>query len=480
MFSFRRWRAALPARRATSRGPARGRLTFETLEERSLLSFSAPINTPVGTDPVAVAVADFNGDGNLDAAVVDHGSAMAAGDLRVLLGNGDGTFVSGGAYRVGAGPVAVATGDFFGDGNIDIVVASTVSPAGMGGQLAVLRGNGDGTFQLPIFTQLVGTPTALAVTDYNGDGNLDLVVAEVGDGRTTGIYVLLGNGDGTFQQGAHFPLLNAGKPTAVAVLGDIDGDGIPDIAATVVAPNAPTGYVAVWLSSDPNMTPQLYRVGVNPSSLVAADFNGDSIVDMAVANTGTNAAPGSVSILFGNGDGTFQDAVNFVAGPDPTNLAVGDFNGDGNPDLAVTNPTPTTVRGGVAILYGDGQGGFSRPELFLAHIGPTGLAVGDFNNDGLADLIVTNANSNDVSVLLQEAGAAAAGRGSSHVVATVQDSEAGAAVLPGVSLRAAEEDYFQLLAGETTGPREARPAAPVRSLLTLRPELVSLDLEAIL
>jgi hypothetical protein len=450
------------------------------LEERALLSFSAPINTPVGADPVAVAVADFNGDGNLDAAVVDHGSPMAAGDLRVLLGNGDGTFVSGGAYRGGGGPVAVVTGDFFGDGNIDIVVASTVSPAGMGGQLAVLRGNGDGTFQPAVFTQLVGTPTALAVGDFNGDGNLDLLVAEVGDGRTTGIYELLGNGDGTFRQGAHFPLLNAGgKPTAVAVLGDIDGDGIPDFAATVATPNAVTGYVAVWLSSDPNMTPQLYRVGVNPSSLVAADFNGDSIVDLAVANTGTNAAPGSVSVLYGNGDGTFQSAVNFAAGTDPTNLAVGDFNGDGLPDLAVTNPLPTTVRGGVAILYNDGQGGFSRPEFFLAHIGPTGLAVGDFNNDGLDDLIVTNANSNDVSVLLQEAAAAAAGRGSSHLGATNHDSEAGAAVLPGVSLRAAEEEYFQLLAGETTGHREARLTAPIRSMLTLQPDLVSLDLETV-
>ncbi len=480
MFSFRRARAALRARHTVSCHPARGRLTLETLEERALPSFGAPIDTPVGTDPVAVAVGDFNGDGLLDAAVVDHGSGTAAGDLRVLLGNGDGTFVSGGAYRAGVGPVAVVVGDFDGDGNLDIVVASTVSPAGIGGQIVVLRGNGDGTFQPPVFTQLIGTPTALAGgIDYNGDGIPDLLVGEAGDGRTSGIYVLLGNGDGTFQQGAHFPLLNAGRPTAVTAIGDVDGDGVPDIAATVATPGG-QGFVAVWLSSDPSQAPQFYPVGIKPSSIVAADFNGDFITDLAVANTGVNIAVGSVSILYGNGDGTFQDAVNYPAGPDPTNLALGDFNGDGVTDLAVTNPIPGTVRGGVAILYGDGQGGFSKPDFYLAGSGSTGLAVGDFNGDGLDDLIVANAYSNNVSVLLQQADSAAAGEVSSRLVARNHDAQAEAAVLPGVSLRAAEEEYFQSLAGETTGHRDAELAVLVRSLLTPRAQVFSLDLESLL
>jgi hypothetical protein len=477
MYRFWRWSAVPRSRRTLARSHSQEQLTLETLEERALLSFAPPINTPVGTHPVAVAVSDFNGDGNLDAAVIDQGTSMTAGDLRVLLGNGDGTFQSAGGYRIGVHPVAVAVGDFNGDGIPDIVVANTVSPAGMGGQLAVLLGNGDGTFQLPVFTQLIGTPTALAVTDYNGDGLADVAVTEVGDGRTTGVYVLLGNGDGTFQQGAHFPAPVSGKPTAVAI-GDFDGDGTPDIAATFATPNTPTGFVAVWLSSDPNIRPNVYSVGVNPSSIAVGDFNGDGALDLAVANTGSNASRGSVSVLYGNGDGTFQSAANYAAGPDPTAVVVGDFNGDGLPDLAVTNPSPAIAIGGVAVLYNDGEGGFTTPDLYRADLGPTGLAVGDFNNDGFDDLIVTNVDSNDVSVLLQDMASSPATAGGSRVVHTRTSAEA--TVLPNTSASLAEDEYFRLLAGATTERRDAGAALPAEIILAPRSELVSLNLESLL
>src|SRR5262249_11905738 len=133
-------------------------------------------------------------------------------------------------------------------------------------------------------------------------------------------------------------------------------------------------------------------------SLAVGDFNGDGILDLVVANSGTppNRQDASVDVLLGNGDGSFQAAGSFPAGPYPLSVTVADFNGDGIPDLAVANLSNATV----SVLLGQGNGSFGPAVGYRVGVGPQGLAVGDFNGDGIPDLAVANSGSNTVSVLL--------------------------------------------------------------------------------
>ena len=126
--------------------------------------------------------------------------------------------------------------------------------------------------------------------------------------------------------------------------------------------------------------------------MAVGDFNGDGKADLAVANYGSD----NVSVLLGNGNGTFQAAVNYAAGTSPHSVAVGDFNGDGKADLAVANYGSNNV----SVLLGNGNGTFQAAVNYAAGTSPCSVAVGDFNGDGKADLAVANYGSNNVSVLL--------------------------------------------------------------------------------
>jgi hypothetical protein len=216
----------------------------------------------------------------------------------------------------------------------------------------VLLGNGNGSFQAAGTFAAGGGPRSVAVADVNGDGRLDLVVA--GYGLACDPYcvpidetvrVLLGNGDGTFQPARSF------------------------------------------------------AAGTRPSSVAVGDFNGDGVLDLAVANFGSF----NVSVLLGNGDGTFQAPRSFVAGGSPLFVAVVDVNGDGRLDLAVVDFR------GVRVLLGNGDGTFQKTRISYVAAGsdPWSLAVADFNGDGWPDLAVANFDSNDVSIMLNAADDAA-------------------------------------------------------------------------
>src|SRR5206468_2009142 len=144
-----------------------------------------------------------------------------------------------------------------------------------------------------------------------------------------------------------------------------------------------------------------FAVGTNPKSVAVSDFNGDGRLDLAVANAGCYDVPGAVSVLLGNGDGTFQPVQSFAAGNDAASVAVGDVHGDGRPDLAVANASRNTV----SVLLGNGDGTFQPAQSFAAGSGVFSVAVGDFNGDGRPDLVVANAGGSSgvpgtVSVLL--------------------------------------------------------------------------------
>jgi hypothetical protein len=323
-------------------------------------TFQAPLTTITATNVSAIAVTDVNGDHKPDVLVLTGGGVL------VFLGNGDGTFTSTHVSYGTSGRI-LAVEDFNGDGKADILLADS--------SIQVLLGNGDGTFQPAIATPQEGPMSAIVIKDVNGDGKLDVIA---NDGL--GVLVFLGRGDGTFPNPSVVPA------TGSIAVADANGDGKPDLISSQT-------FTQVFLGNgDGTFTLKSSAFGALPSptspSLLVADFNGDGKADLAVNNT----------LLFGNGDGTFQgnpalalaDSGVFGStaqgGENPLLPgAVGDFNGDASLDIAVTS----SVTNNLYILLNQGNGGF-----VLAHSYPLGFTAqstttADVNKDGKLDLLLT-------------------------------------------------------------------------------------------
>ena len=366
-------------------------LAFPNPASAGSVSFASPQVYGVGLGPWAVAVGDFSGGGGLDLAVVNY----LTNTISVLAGNGDGTFGVASTYAAGGGPASVVADDVNGDGKLDLVVANFLSTT-----VSVLLGNGNGTFQ-PARNFAAGpNPSFAAVGDVNGDGKRDLVATNY---YANTISVLLGNGDGTFGPAQIFYV--APNPQVVTVR-DLNGDGKLDLAVA----NSGSTVVSVLLGrGDGTFQPPLtYEVGdFNPTYVAVGDVNGDGKLDLVVPTYGCfYYAPcpivsQTVSVLLGNGDGTFQPARLFAAGSGPNSVVVGDFNHDGKTDLAVADYGPSTQRATtVSVLLGNGDGTFQPPLSFNAGTSPAFVVGGDFNFDGVLDLAVANYDGGTVSVLI--------------------------------------------------------------------------------
>ena len=433
-------------------------------------TFAPAVDYPTGTDPQWVAIADFNGDGTADLAVANSElGGVGNGNVSVLLGKGDGTFESAVEYPAGMNPVSVAVADFNGDGKPDIAAGDDWN------SVSILLNAGNGTFDAEVNYPAKFCCNSIETADVNGDGKIDLVGTP---GMNAEVTVLLGNGDGTFQAASYWGS-GALASTAVAV-GQFNGNGMTDLAiapnvsgvfvllgtkassttvltssqtpsvygqsvtlTATVSPSAATGSVTYYDgvtiigtaalrggqaslttvllgpgthslrayyagdsldfgSGSTALTQQVtalvsggfeaggpYMVGTTPGPVVVGDFNGDGKPDLAVANTGGT----NVSILLGNGDGTFGTTANFNAGGSPVAMAIGDFNGDGYTDLALVNSGAPAI----SILIGNGDGTFRTPVSYAAGTGAAAVAVADFNGDGIADLATANGGS--ISIL---------------------------------------------------------------------------------
>ena len=339
----------------------------------------------VGSQPVAAAVADFDGDGKQDMAVLNQGiGAGTPGTVTLLKGNGAGGFTSSGTLTAGTVPISIVAGDFNNDGKMDLAPANQATE-----NVSIFLGNGDGTFQLAREFRAGGSPTALLAGDFNGDGKPDLALT-ISPGTLS---VLLGNGDGTFQS----PLTAAVSDNPVALAaGDFNGDGKLDLAVANFGENGGNpGSLSVLLGiGDGTLQPRLnlQTGGVHPAGVAVGDFNGDGNVDIAVANQLSD----SIALFTGNGNGTFQPPVTTPAGNAPTSLLAADLDQNGTLDLITLSGTNTDV----TILSGTGRGMFAAPAAWQAGTTPSGIALGNFNNDALPDLAVTNIDPNTVSVLL--------------------------------------------------------------------------------
>jgi uncharacterized protein (TIGR03437 family) len=351
--------------------------------------FTAAVGSPIqgGNSPIWVAVADLNGNGPLDLAIAD----FVAYTVTVMIGNGSGEFLPGPSspYLVGTNPRSVVVGDFNGDGKPDLAICNQTD-----GTVTILLNSATGVFTAATNSPFtVGEePASMVVGDFNGDGKLDLAFANVLGNNVT---LLLGNGAGAFTAATSSPFaVGAGPHSLVAA--DFNKDGKLDLAVA----NATDGTVTVLLGSGSGgftaAPGSPFKAGADPIFVATGAFHGGSTPDLAIVNEGND----TVTVLLNNGSGGFtaSPASPFAVGSQPVSVAVGDFNGDGKADLVITNSGDNTV----TELLGNGSGGFTPApgSPFPVGTDPQFVAVADFNGDGKPDLAVANYDDSTVSILL--------------------------------------------------------------------------------
>jgi hypothetical protein len=332
------------------------------------LNFQQLAGYPVGSGDLGLtAVCDINGDGKPDLVVASN-----YGQVQVLLGNGDGTFQVLPAFFAGTNVsvAKLAVADFNGDGRLDLAVTSGVNSGGVN----ILLGNGDGTFQTSQYYATTYAVAGVAVGDLNGDGIPDIVTA---NGFYQTVSVLLGNGDGSFQAPQMY---SAGTHPAGVTVGDFNGDGKADLAVADLY----YGTISILLGNGDGTFQQAKTVpGGGGAVLFAADFNRDGKVDL-VGVTGYAAY-----VFLGNGDGTFQPVQSYQVGQNTYDLAIGDMNADGIPDFVTVGVSNNS--GVVGIFLGNGDGTFQSALTFPSGGSVLPVVAGDFNGDGSMDLAVGGA-----------------------------------------------------------------------------------------
>ena len=339
----------------------------------------------VGGNVYSVVSSDFNLDGIPDIASANGDS----NNVTILLADGHGGFYSapGSPFSAGSGPLALAAGDLNGDGIPDLAIANS-APAG----LTILIGSARGAFAPPFTISLPQSsgPAAIALGDFNGDGYADVALAD----RVRSEFILLfGNGAGNFTaaSGSPFALGRSYTGPTGIVVGDFNNDSFQDLAIV----NQVSANIAVLLgTATGTFTPGsmgLLKTGAQPFSITVGDFDGDGNMDLATADNAGN----SVTVLLGNGAGGFSSAPGSpISVPSPWSIMAGDINGDGSIDLVAGTAS------GLTLLLGNGHGTFTTTRGSSGAGSPISVALADFSQDGILDLATANYGAGTVSVLL--------------------------------------------------------------------------------
>lgn len=371
------------------------------LQQGLAQNYAPAVNYSTQALPIALAKGDFNKDGNLDVVVANSGSSS----LSLFPGSGDGTFGAPTIIPVSpdpnSQPVSVAAADFNGDGNLDLAVSFALSSS-----IQVLLGNGDGTFQPPVALGIPGLgqfPVVIQVTavDLNNDHKPDLAAA-----TSNGVAIFINDGAGNFtSQASAFP----GQIIQNFVVSDFNHDQRPDIAATAIS-GTPIVTGAVFLSfgngdgtfQAPEALPLSTHV---PSGIAATDLNGDGLMDLVVSDFGAvnvmAPANGGVTIALQQPGGTFLPSPALPGIDRPGQVVVADFNGDGNQDLAVLSGSGAANEPVAVLIYsGQGNAAFSTPSQFAVLAAPTGLVAGSLTNTNALDIVTADLRANAISVLV--------------------------------------------------------------------------------
>ena len=346
-------------------------------------TFDEQLPFTTGDGPGSVVLADVNGDGFQDIVTANHYS----GNVSVLTGNGDGTFNAKRDVAEGVGATSVVLGDVNGDGINDIVTAN-----GLGDRVNVLTGNGDGTFAPPVDFAAGDGPQSVVLGDMNGDGIEDIVTA---NSNSDNVSVLIGNGDGTFNDQQ---LISTGYRPVSVVLGDVNGDGFGDI----VTANNYSGNVSILAGNGDGTFNSKQDVAVynEPFDVVLADINGDGFEDAVT----TNPYAFGLSVLIGSQDGITADGkLQFIPYPgdseEPTDVEIGDIDGDGAVDVVTANFETANV---TLFLNINNSDLVPVPGISIES-GSRDLVLGDVNGDGITDIVAANMGSDSVSVLIGNA-----------------------------------------------------------------------------
>lgn len=344
--------------------------------------------------PNSVAIADFDGDDDLDLVVAATSVIYGAGDpgfLSVLLHGpaAPDAFVNTQEIAAGFNPSTLAVGDLDNDGNADVAVANV----GSGDVSVFLQDAGvRGTFLPAVSLPTGGAPFDVAVGDIDGDGADDLLIASFESAGSVFVAYQDLLTPGQFGAPIRLPV---SRPSTSVAIADINGDGRLDVAATVQDADGSDGAVVILIQdslvSRQFLAPGEFSVGTEPLSVRIADLDNDTRPDLVVVNEGPGLqgqGNAGVSVLLQDGlvDAFFLAPVSYAAGTHPVHIAVGDLDGDGNPDLVVADRGGQ--RGAVSVLLQDpSRGGvFLTASRYPGFYGPLGVAIGDLNDDGLPDI----------------------------------------------------------------------------------------------
>jgi hypothetical protein len=377
---------------ATTFTPNKGSITAADI--------SPKVDFATGTAPYSVAIGDLDGDGRPDLAVANF-SSNTVSIFRNITSSGSITAASFAAkvdFATGSAPISVAIGDLDGDGKPDLAVANEA-----GNTVSVLRNtssSGSISFagQVAFATGFGSNPYSVAIGDLDGDGKPDLAVANHGNNKVSVFRNTSSSGSINFATKADFA--TGTTPGSVAI-GDLDGDGKPDLAVANEVSNTVSVFRNTSSSGSINFATKVdFATGTTPGSVAIGDLDGDGKPDLAVTNEASTAH--SVSIL-GNtsvsGSINFDSKVDFQTGNTAMSVAIGDLDGDGKPDLAVSNYQDGTVSVLRNTTLSSGSINFNPKVDFATGGGPRSVAIGDLDGDGKPDLALANGSSNTVSVL---------------------------------------------------------------------------------
>lgn len=355
---------------------------FISLQQlKAQFCFNPKTAYPVGIYPSSLCYADFNKDGKTDLAVANR-----AGTVSILLGDGNGSFDTAAYFNVGYLPYSICTADFNNDSIPDLATANR-GPW----DISVIFGDGTGSFGTDS-TIGASNPRAIVATDFNHDGNMDLAIAHY-----CALLIVLGNGAGGFSAPS---LVSVSNGISALTAADFNGDTIPDL----VAANTYNVSLLIGNGSGGFAAPNNFTIDTSPVAIISSDFNHDGKMDIATCNMKNNVN-GNISILLGNGAGSFGASNNFKIDTAmvPQSLCSGDFDNDGQLDLAIAGVESNSTAH-VFLMRGDGTGSFGTAQSFVVDSFPNSIISNDFNGDGKTDLalvaVFTNNDTGYVDVLL--------------------------------------------------------------------------------